>query len=105
MPHVMAYLRQAMSKGAAELAPEREGRKRAVQGANGRSLAVLTAPPRDRQLPPGTAMQNPDIARLFDGVADLLEIQGANPFRGPAHRNAARTLRDLPGPNAGPGRA
>src|SRR2546425_13328555 len=87
MPHVMAYLRQAMSKGAAELAPEREGRKRAVQGANGRSLAVLTAPPRDRQLPPGTAMQNPDIARLFDEVADLLEIQDANPFRVRAYRN------------------
>jgi len=26
-------------------------------------------------------MQNPDIARLFDEVADLLEIQDADPFR------------------------
>jgi hypothetical protein len=38
-------------------------------------------------------MQNPDIARLFDEVADLLEIQDANPFRVRAYRNAARTIR------------
>jgi DNA polymerase (family 10) len=41
-------------------------------------------------------MQNPDIARLFDEVADLLEIQDANPFRVRAYRNAARTMRDFP---------
>src|SRR3989441_7983848 len=41
-------------------------------------------------------MQNPDIARLFDEVADLLEIQDANPFRVRAYRNAARTIRDFP---------
>ena len=41
-------------------------------------------------------MQNPDIARLFDEVADLLEIQDANPFRVRAYRNAARTIRDYP---------
>jgi len=44
------------------------------------------------------AMQNPDIARIFDEVADLLEIQDANPFRVRAYRNAARTIRDLPEP-------
>src|SRR5438132_6433853 len=38
-----------------------------------------------------TSMQNPDIARVFDEVADLLEIQDANPFRVRAYRNAART--------------
>jgi DNA polymerase (family 10) len=43
-------------------------------------------------------MQNPDIARLFDAVADLLEIQDANPFRVRAYRNAARTIRDYPEP-------
>src|SRR2546426_6117877 len=43
-------------------------------------------------------MQNPDIARLFDEVADLLEIQGANPFRVRAYRNAARVVRDYPDP-------
>ena len=45
-------------------------------------------------------MQNPDIARLFDQVADLLEIQDANPFRVRAYRNAARTIRDFPEPIA-----
>src|SRR5919106_3636609 len=45
-------------------------------------------------------MQNPDIARVFDEVADLLEIQNANPFRVRAYRNAARTVRDFPEPIA-----
>ena len=43
-------------------------------------------------------MQNPDIARLFDEVADLLEIQSQNPFRVRAYRNAARVVRDFPRP-------
>ncbi|HXQ28882.1 MAG TPA: DNA polymerase/3'-5' exonuclease PolX [Gemmatimonadales bacterium] len=43
-------------------------------------------------------MQNPDIARLFDEVSDLLEIKGENPFRVRAYRNAARTIRDFPEP-------
>jgi DNA polymerase (family 10) len=43
-------------------------------------------------------MQNPDIARLFEEVADLLEIQGENPFRVRAYRTAARTIVDLPEP-------
>ena len=43
-------------------------------------------------------MQNPDIARLFDEVADLLEIQNENPFRVRAYRNAARVVRDYPRP-------
>ena len=43
-------------------------------------------------------MQNADIARLLDEVADLLEISGANPFRVRAYRNAARTVRDYSEP-------
>jgi len=39
-------------------------------------------------------MQNLDIARLLDEVADLLEISAANPFKVRAYRNAARTVRD-----------
>jgi DNA polymerase (family 10) len=39
-------------------------------------------------------MENPEVAQLFDEVADLLDIQGANPFRVRAYRNAARTIRD-----------
>lgn len=37
-------------------------------------------------------MENIDIARIFEEVADLLEIQGANPFRIRAYRTAARTV-------------
>ncbi len=40
-------------------------------------------------------MQNADVAGLFDELADLLEIQGANPFRVRAYRNASRTLQGL----------
>ncbi|MDZ7839323.1 MAG: DNA polymerase/3'-5' exonuclease PolX [Gammaproteobacteria bacterium] len=36
---------------------------------------------------------NVEIARLFNRLADLLEIDGANPFRVRAYRNAARTIR------------
>lgn len=40
-------------------------------------------------------LSNEDVARLFDEIADLLEIQGASPFRVRAYRNAAATLRSL----------
>jgi len=40
-------------------------------------------------------MQNADVARMFDELADLLEIQDANPFRVRAYRNAARTIDNL----------
>jgi DNA polymerase (family 10) len=43
-------------------------------------------------------MTNSQIADAFEQIADLLEFQGANPFRTRAYRNAARTLRDLPEP-------
>src|SRR5512143_59688 len=41
-------------------------------------------------------VHNADIAAIFDEIADLLEIEGANPFRIRAYRNAARTLGELP---------
>jgi DNA polymerase (family 10) len=37
-------------------------------------------------------MDNASIARTLDQVADMLEIEGANPFRIRAYRNAVRTL-------------
>ncbi len=40
-------------------------------------------------------MENIEIAKTFEEVADLLEIQGANPFRVRAYRNAARTIGTL----------
>ncbi|WP_063744692.1 DNA polymerase/3'-5' exonuclease PolX [Paraburkholderia oxyphila] len=37
-------------------------------------------------------IHNADIAEVFGDVADLLEIQGGNPFRVRAYRNAARSV-------------
>ncbi|MEN9554395.1 MAG: polymerase/3-5 exonuclease PolX, partial [Planctomycetota bacterium] len=37
-------------------------------------------------------MKNDQMASQFELLADLLEIQGANPFRIRAYRNAARTI-------------
>jgi DNA polymerase (family 10) len=40
-------------------------------------------------------MTNAQIAAIFDEMADILEFQGANPFRVRAYRNAGRTINDL----------
>ena len=40
-------------------------------------------------------MENIDYARIFDEIGDLLELQGANPFRVRAYRNASRTIATL----------
>ena len=40
-------------------------------------------------------IQNSEIADYFTKVADFLEIEGANPFRVRAYRNAARTIAGL----------
>ncbi|MGH8370993.1 MAG: hypothetical protein ACRESC_08430, partial [Gammaproteobacteria bacterium] len=37
-------------------------------------------------------VQNVEIAELFNRLADLLEIEDANPFRVRAYRNAARVV-------------
>src|SRR3989304_7684048 len=42
------------------------------------------------------AVHNANIAETFRHVADLLEIEGANPFRIRAYRRAAQTVEDLP---------
>lgn len=39
-------------------------------------------------------MNNAQIADKFDLIADILDFQGANPFRVRAYRNSARTIRD-----------
>jgi DNA polymerase (family 10) len=41
-------------------------------------------------------VRNSEIADLFDELADLLDIEGANAFRVRAYRNAARTVRSHP---------
>ena len=40
-------------------------------------------------------VHNTDIAGIFDEIADFLEIEGQNPFRIRAYRNAARTVSGL----------
>ncbi len=45
-------------------------------------------------------MQNVEIARRLEEVADLLEVQGANPFRVQAYRRAAQNVSRLPKPVA-----
>jgi DNA polymerase (family 10) len=41
-------------------------------------------------------VHNSDIAKIFITLADLLEIEGANPFRIRAYRRAAEVIEDLP---------
>lgn len=41
-------------------------------------------------------VHNADIAEIFTEIADLLEIQDANPFRIRAYRNAARIVSEYP---------
>ncbi len=41
-------------------------------------------------------VHNTEIADMFSRLAELLEIQGANPFRIRAYRKAAQTIEALP---------
>jgi DNA polymerase (family X) len=45
---------------------------------------------------PVARVENAEIARLFRELADLLEIEGANPFRVRAYRTGARTAESCP---------
>ncbi len=40
-------------------------------------------------------MENKGIADIFTAIADILDIEGENPFRVRSYRNAARTIEDL----------
>jgi len=41
-------------------------------------------------------MHNPEVARIFNAIADILEIKGDNPFRIRAYRRAAQNIEGLP---------
>ena len=41
-------------------------------------------------------MENIDVARIFDDIADTLELKGENRFRIRSYRRAARVIRDMP---------
>jgi len=43
-------------------------------------------------------VENLEVAQVLEEVADLLEIQGSNPFRIRAYRNAVRTIQSLTRP-------
>jgi DNA polymerase (family 10) len=65
-------------------------------------VALLSRPRRSRSTPSpdqrgrGIRIENAEIARLFRELADLLEIEGANPFRVRSYRTAARTVDSHP---------
>jgi len=40
-------------------------------------------------------MENKEIAYIFDQIADILDIQGENPFRIRSYRNASRAIGDM----------
>ena len=40
-------------------------------------------------------VHNADVAAIFNEIADLLELEEANPFRVRAYRSAARVIGDL----------
>jgi DNA polymerase (family X) len=50
---------------------------------------------------PGATVENAEVARIFREVAELLEVQNANPFRIRAYRNAARVVESHPRSVAG----
>jgi DNA polymerase (family 10) len=63
-----------------------------------RTAAARTHPVHARA--PARPVENIDIAHIFEEIADLLEIQGGNPFRIRAYRAAARTIETLTVPAA-----
>lgn len=59
-------------------------------------LAMQRVPETTTERHPAMAVQNAEIARAFEEIADLLEIRDENPFRIRAYRNAARVVAELP---------
>ena len=41
-------------------------------------------------------MENIDVARIFDDIANILELKGENRFRIRSYQRAARVIRDMP---------
>ena len=72
---------------------------RLPHGAYSTTRRVMAVPGADP--PVGATLKNEDFARVFEEIADLLELREDNAFRVLAYRNAARELRgtgyDIPG--------
>ncbi len=71
--------------------PRASKRPRVARGAARRARGPRPAP----AVRPGHVSDNFAVARLFDLMADVLEIKGENPFRIRAYRRAATNLRTL----------
>lgn len=69
----------------------RSGASKAPTATSARGPAAERAAP---------VVTNADVAAVFDEIADLLEVEDANPFRVRAYRNAARTVTGLGRPLA-----
>jgi DNA polymerase (family 10) len=65
-----------------------------------RAATAPAHPPPAARARSAHTVENIDIARLFEEIADLLEIQGENQFRIRAYRTAARTIDTLAVPAA-----
>ena len=63
---------------------------------SGRRLALCPGARHPWELRRFMSARNAEIAEAFNRLAELLEIEGANPFRIRAYRNAARTVAELP---------
>jgi DNA polymerase (family 10) len=50
----------------------------------------------NRLLEEASRLENIDVARIFDEIADILELKGENRFRIRSYRRAARVIRDMP---------
>ena len=66
-------------------------------GDSSRRWSEIFLPRRDEGRPEAATVliHNAEIASALDEIADVLEIEGANPFRIRAYRNAARLIGDL----------
>ena len=89
---------QGAARVAPTTAPHPRRRHPAAQGRGPRRARVGDAVEESRA--PRGPVENIDIARIFEEIADLLEIQGENQFRVRAYRTAARTMSTLGVPAA-----
>src|SRR5690606_11756074 len=71
-------------------------RPRALMVVNARTLETRSFSIDRLRQSRAVAVHNAEVAELFNRLADLLEIEGANIFRVRAYRRAAQTIEDLP---------
>lgn len=70
--------------------------QRQTAGLDNSSLIIHEAPPRGESICFTHPMQNAAVAQMFEDIADLLEIEGENPFQIRAYRRAAEAVSNYP---------